>query len=827
MDADKDKPLPENPPTIVALADNTKIKDDNEDISSKEKENEKPDIIVVDQDSPKKHEPHTPSTRASEADDSTVKPSENKELEKEKQQPANDDDDDDDVDQTNPKEEESHPQRLDLEKLSEEIDRYILTLSTPTKVDPDNDTNSKSTSLSSPTKADPNNDTNSKSTPLSSPTKADPDNDTNSKSTPLSSPTKADPDNDINSKSTPTKADPDSDTNSESTPLSTPKKADPDNDTNSESTSSPPVVPHFVEQFVALVEAKIGDYDSTENPVKWVRLTEEDSKSFLEYINRLSSLSDALSQFSSDKKYADSLNHVGRVLQRAMSYVEEEFKSLLEDYKINDDPKPPKQSPSPTSNQEPEQNPPPSESPAAPPVEENNFFPGYSDQIISDLIRLSKALIAGGHETECCQLYFVARRNALEDSLNKLGFEKYSIDEVQKLHWESLEREIVSWIATLKQCFSVHIPSEKKISQSVFSNHLSISESLYCSLSQGIIIQLLNFAGAVALTKRAAEKLFKFLDMYEVLRDTLPTIDDLFPEDLANDIKTDASRIKGRLGEAMISIFTELENSIGSDSAKTPVPGGAVHPLTRYTMNYLKLACEYKDTLEQVFREHQKIERADSATGSDFNYNNSQPQTTQVKQSPFQAQMTKAMDLLDSNLELKGKMYKDNALSSIFMMNNGRYILQKVKGSNEIISLMGDSWCRNRSSNLRNYHRVYQRETWGRLLHCLHPDGLTVHGKIVKPVLKERFKSFNAMFDEIHKAQSNWVVSDEQLQSELRVSISNMVIPAYRSFLGRFSQVFTPGRQTEKYVKYQAEEIETLIDELFDGNAAPVGRKRT
>ncbi|KAL3640031.1 hypothetical protein CASFOL_014999 [Castilleja foliolosa] len=758
MDADTDKP--EISPTLVVLMDDTKpdTKNDKEnekpDIDPKDnKEKEKPDIIVVDQDSPKEHEPHTPSPRTSSpkeiADDNTIKASDNKELEEENHQPADNDDDDKkdpkEEDEKEEEEEESSPQPPDLEKLSEEIEQYILTLSTLTKADRKNDTNS---------------------------------------------------------------------------------------DSDTESSPSLPDVPNFVEQFAVLVEAKIADYDSTDKPVKWATLTEDDSKSFLEHINRLSSLSDALSQFASDKKYADSLNAVGRVLQRAMSYVEEEFKSLLEDYKINDtsssDEKPPKQSPSPTSNQEPEQNPPTSESPAAPPVEENNtFFPGYSDQILSDLIRLSKALIAGGHETECCQVYLMARRNALEDSLHKLGFEKYSIDEVQKLQWDSLEREIVSWISTFKQCFSVHFRIEKKTSDSVFSDHISLSESLHCALSQGIIFQLLNFAGAVALTKRAAEKLFKFLDMYEVLRDTVPTIEDLFPEELVNDVKTDASRIKGRLGEAMISIFAELENSIGSDSSKTPVPGGAVHPLTRYTINYLKLACEYKDTLEQVFREHQKIERADSATGSDFNYNNSQAQVPQVKQSPFQAQMTKAMDLLDANLEGKAKMYKDNALSSIFMMNNGRYILQKVKGSNEIISLMGDSWCRQRSSGLRNYHKVYQRETWGRLLHCLHPDGLTSHGKVMKPVLKERFKSFNTMFDEIHKAQSNWVVSDEQLQSELRVSISNMVIPAYRSFLGRYSQVFTPGRQTEKYVKHQAEEIETLIDELFDGNAAPAGRKRT
>ncbi|XP_073285214.1 exocyst complex component EXO70C2-like [Primulina huaijiensis] len=590
--------------------------------------------------------------------------------------------------------------------------------------------------------------------------------------------------------------------------------------------SAPLDVPIFVEQFAVLVEAKIDEYDS---PVKWSTLTEEDSNSFLKVVDRVCSLLNSISQFSSEYKYAHSINLIGGVLQHAMSNLEEEFKSLLEDYKIPDsnpcktNDKKPKQSTPLSSNQEADQNQP---TESAPP--EENHFPGYSDDIISNLIRLSKAMIDGGYEKECCEVYFLARRNALEETMHKLGFEKYSIDDVQKMNWESLEREIVAWIRTINQCATVHFPMERKLADSVFSDNPSMFESQFGSLANCVMTQLLNFAEAVALTKRAAEKLFKFLDLYETLRDVPPTTDSFFSQELARELKTEASMIRSHLGEAMVLIFLELENSISSDSGKTLVPGGAVHPLTRYIMNYLKYAIEYKETLEQVFREHQKIERADSATGSDFDYN-SQAQNLNneitAKESPFLSQIIKVMDLLDSNLEGKSKFYRDPSLSMIFMMNNGRYIMQKIKGSNEINSLMGNTWCRKRSSDLRQYHRGYQRETWGKLLGCLHPEGLTVNGKVAKPVLKERFKSFNTMFDEIHKTQSSWVVSDEQLQSELRVSISNMVIPAYRSFLGRFSQVLTPGRQTEKYVKYQAEDIETYIDELFDGNASPRGRK--
>ncbi|KAL8049170.1 hypothetical protein ABFX02_06G003600 [Erythranthe guttata] len=598
-------------------------------------------------------------------------------------------------------------------------------------------------------------------------------------------------------------------------------------------TTGPPDLPISVEQFVVLMEAKIEDYDSVDTPVKWGQLSAEDSSSFLENVNRVSSLSKTLSKFSSDYKYAYSINRVGGVLQRLMSYVEEEFKSLLEDYKIQDsdpsnnkngDTKTPKQSP---PNQESDQNP-PTESEAA--DQEHNIISGYSDEILSDLIRLSDAMIAGGYETECFQAYLVARRNALEERLHQLGFQKHSMDEVHKMQWESLEREIESWIKIFKQVATVYFPNERKLSDSVFSNHSSFSETLFGSLAYNVTIQLLNFAEAVGLTKRAQEKLFKFIDTYEALRDTVPEMDALFAEEWLVELKTEASIIRSRLGEAMILIFNELENSIRGDSAKNQVPGGAVHPLTKYTMNYLEFASSYRTTLEQVFREHQKIERADSATGSEYDYT-SQAQNVSsgseaVKQSPFQAQIIKVMDLMDANVEARSKLYKDPSLSSIFMMNNGRYILKKIRGSSELNALMGDTWYRKKSSDLRQYHKGYQRETWGKLLSCLTQEGLTVNGKVMKPVLKERFKSFNAMFDEIHKTQSNWVVGDEQLQSELRVSISNMVIPAYRSFLGRYAQTFTPGRQTEKYVKYQAEDIETYIDELFDGTATPMGRKK-
>jgi exocyst complex protein 7 len=61
--------------------------------------------------------------------------------------------------------------------------------------------------------------------------------------------------------------------------------------------------------------------------------------------------------------------------------------------------------------------------------------------------------------------------------------------------------------------------TEKKLYNSVFSNQPHISRVVFSDIAQAVIVNFLNFAQAVVLTKPSPEKLFKFLDMYETLRD--------------------------------------------------------------------------------------------------------------------------------------------------------------------------------------------------------------------------------------------------------------------------------------------------------------------
>ncbi|KAJ6428420.1 hypothetical protein OIU84_023783 [Salix udensis] len=481
---------------------------------------------------------------------------------------------------------------------------------------------------------------------------------------------------------------------------------------------------------------------------------------------------DVLGEFPSNSTTASCFSRASTILHLAMSLLDSEFRLALESCNQGNSadlksPKPSKQA-SFSYRQEsaycvlPESK-----------TSEDVEFPAYASEAISKMNRIATAMISAGYESECCMVYNMARRNAFSSELDRLGFENISIEDVQKMQWQSLEGVISMWITVIKHSSSVLFSGERKLCSSIFSEHPSISQTLFCHIALAVAVRFVNFSDAIALTKRSAEKLFKILDMYEALRDLIPFFDDddACSSECYEELKSEIWAAKGRLGEVAVSIFCDLENSIRRDNGRTPVPSGAVHPLTRFTMNYLKYACEYKDTLEQ----------------------NGANDDGTPKTSPFSVQLNSIMDLLDENLDMKSKLYRDPALRCIFLMNNGRYILQKIKGSDEIHEMMGDTWCRKRSSDLRQHHKAYTRETWTRLLQCLNHDGLMANGKLSKTILKERFKMFSAMFDEIHRTQSTWVVSDEQLQSELRISVSAVVTPAYRSFVGRFQQYLTSG----------------------------------
>lgn len=590
--------------------------------------------------------------------------------------------------------------------------------------------------------------------------------------------------------------------------------------------SPPPEIPDFVETFAKIVESRVKKYKSG---ARFGRVEEEDTL-FIQSVRRISRLTNALSEFAPDPIVNPAMNRTSAALQRAMVFMEEEFRALLEDSsggrgggggesdaesaanmcKLS----------SFSSKVQPDCG-------EGEDSGESKEYPAYSPEIVARMHEIATAMISAGYETECCQVYYISRRNAIRKQMSRLDFEiMWNMDDVARAAWETLEAEISRWINVVKACSEVIFPGEKRLGESVFSDYPSICRSSLSNIIRGVVIQLLDFAEATAMAKRSAEKLFKYLDIYEALQILVPAIDG---DSCWGELIEEVSDAIDRIGESAVSNFCDLENSIKGDTARIPVPGGAIHPLTRYVMNYLKYTGDYKETLEKIFEKHTELEKKfPESIALDLEKESESPHNfeTMAGTTPFSIQVVTVMDLLDSNLDKKSRLYRDPSLRYIFLMNNGRYILQKVKSAAEILTMMGDTWCRRRSTVVRQYHKNYQRETWNRVLQTLNQDGLVVNGKPNKQLLKDRFKIFSTTFEMIYRTQSAWVVSDEQLQSELRISISAVLIPAYRSFFGRFRQYLDSARQSDKYIKYQPEDVESMIEKLFEGNSNSMQRRK-
>jgi exocyst complex component 7 len=100
---------------------------------------------------------------------------------------------------------------------------------------------------------------------------------------------------------------------------------------------------------------------------------------------------------------------------------------------------------------------------------------------------------------------------------------------------------------------------------------------------------------------------------------------------------------------------------------------------------------------------------------------------------------------LQGKIVEKSRLYEDEALQNIFLMNNLLYIVQKVKDS-ELKTLLGDNWIRKRRGKIRQYSTGYFRSSWTRTLACLIDDGLPQamgSSCALKNALKGRFKNFN------------------------------------------------------------------------------------
>ncbi|KAI7727417.1 hypothetical protein M8C21_020422 [Ambrosia artemisiifolia] len=428
-------------------------------------------------------------------------------------------------------------------------------------------------------------------------------------------------------------------------------------------------------------------------------------------------------------------------------------------------------------------------------------------EAVDELKAIADRMIRSGYEKECCQVYTAVRRDVLDECLMILGVERLSIEEVQRMEWKVLDEKLKKWILALKVVVRVLLFGEKRLCEWIFNESELVQEICFVETTKGCLMQLLNFGEAVAISQRSSEKLFRILDMYEVVGDVSHDLDALFVCESGELVCSEAKGVLNGLGMAVVGTFVEFENAVKSENSRG-VQNGDIHPITRYVMNYLKLLVDYSDTMNSLLPKNDYHDLSSSELENSDGV---------AEMSPIAMRVQVLIASLLSNVDEKSKSYEDGALQYVFLMNNVLYIVQKVKES-ELRNLLGDQWIRKHRGKIRQWHTSYLRAAWGKALLCLKDEGIGGSSSgASKMILKERFKNFNACFEDIYRIQTLWKVSDAQLKEELRISISEKVLPAYRAFLGRFGSRLESARHGGKYIKYYPDDLENYLSDLFEG----------
>ncbi|KAL5221358.1 hypothetical protein ABZP36_026071 [Zizania latifolia] len=423
---------------------------------------------------------------------------------------------------------------------------------------------------------------------------------------------------------------------------------------------------------------------------------------------------------------------------------------------------------------------------------------------VDSLKDIADVMLRAGYAPELCQVYGEVRRDTLMECLVVLGIDKMSLEEVQRVEWGVLDGKMKKWIQALKVVVRGLLAEERRICSQIFAADADAEEDCFTVAAKGCVLQLLNFGDAIAIGRRSSEKLFRILGMYEALAEVLPELEGLFSAEASYFIKEEAEGILMRLGDAVRGTVAEFANAIQGETSRRALPGGEIHPLTRYVMNYVRLLADYSRSLNHLLEDWD----TELENGGD-----------NVNMTPLGHCVLILITHLQAKIEEKTMLYEDEALQNIFLMNNLLYIVQKVKDS-ELKTLLGDNWIRTRRGQIRRYSTGYLRSSWTRVLACLKDDGLPQtmgSSSALKASLKERFKNFNSAFEELYKTQTTWRVVDPQLRDDLKISISDKVLPAYRSFVGRFRGQLEGGRSSARYIKYTTEDLENHVLDFFEG----------
>ncbi|URE49567.1 exocyst complex [Musa troglodytarum] len=315
-------------------------------------------------------------------------------------------------------------------------------------------------------------------------------------------------------------------------------------------------------------------------------------------------------------------------------------------------------------------------------------------------------MISAGYGMECVRVFKTMRKSFVDESVRRLGFERLTQSQIHKFEWEALESKIRDWLAAAPVAFRALFTGERLLCDRVFAGSDSIRESCFADVTRDAAARFLAFPELVARLKRSPEKLFRILDLHNAVAELWPDIESMFRFESTAAIRKQAVNSLLRLTEVARSSLAEFEAAIQRDASRSLITVGDVHPLTRYVMNYLVFLANYQQTLADIFADlafeppsplpESFFDAAEAASGS------------------ISVRIAWLVLVLICKLDVKAELYREVALSYLFLANNIQFIVRKVKES-KLRLLLGDLWVARHEAKARHHAASCERLAWSKV----------------------------------------------------------------------------------------------------------------
>ncbi|XP_033896942.1 exocyst complex component 7 isoform X10 [Acipenser ruthenus] len=461
------------------------------------------------------------------------------------------------------------------------------------------------------------------------------------------------------------------------------------------------------------------------------------------------------------------------------------------------------------------------------------------ETVLQDIICISGWLVEYGRNQDFMNVYFQIRSSQLDRSVKSLKehFRKSSSSSgvlyspaMQNKRKDTptkkppkrpgkddvLDIEIDSYI----HCISAFVKlaqSEYQLLTDIIPEHhqKKTFDSLIQEALDNLMLEGDNIVSAArrAIMRHDYSAVLTIFPILKHLKQTKPEFDQV--------LQGTAASTKNKLPSLITSMETigakaleEFADSIKNDPDKeyNMPKDGTVHELTSNAILFLQQLLDFQETAGAMLASQETSSSA-SSYSSEFS------------RRLLSTYICKVLGNLQLNLLSKSKVYEDTALSAIFLHNNYNYTLKSLEKS-ELIQLVSVTQRKAETQyrelieqQIQSYQRSWLKVTeyiTDRNMPAFQP-GAKLKDK-ERQMIKDKFKGFNDGLEELCKIQKVWAIPDKDQRDAIRQAQKRMITQAYRAFLQRYTNIsFT--KNPEKYHKYRPEQVEEMIERLFDTSA--------